>query len=102
MNKMGNHDRCDGVVLDFENPPCKGKEAIFFPEKGRQRRGIYNAARKICATCPYKDPCREYGIETRQQFGCWGGLSPDDIQTARKLRKEGTDYVYYGTNNAAG
>lgn len=44
----------------------------FFPEKGQRAEG----AQRVCARCPVKAICREYGIvNARELDGIWGGLS---------------------------
>lgn len=39
---------------------------------GQRRRR--NRAIKVCGTCPFKRPCREWAIETKQQ-GVYGGTT---------------------------
>jgi WhiB family redox-sensing transcriptional regulator len=43
----------------------------FFPSDGA---GV-EAARRICAACPVKEPCREYALANRIAQGVWGGTS---------------------------
>ncbi len=45
--------------------------ATFFPSDGV---GV-ERARKICATCPAKEPCLEYALTNRIDHGVWGGTS---------------------------
>lgn len=49
-----------------EHPP-----QVFFPTDGV---GV-EKARKICATCPVKEPCLEYAVKNRIEHGVWGGTS---------------------------
>ena len=51
--------------------------AVFFPSDGV---GV-EAARRICANCPVKEPCLEYALATREKEGVWGGF------TARERRR---------------
>lgn len=39
-------------------------------------------AKAVCAGCTVVEPCRDYALRTRQQFGVWGGL---DEQERRAL-----------------
>lgn len=32
-------------------------------------------AKRVCAACPVKEPCLEYALATRQEYGVWGGTS---------------------------
>lgn len=51
---------------------CKGMPAsIFFIERGENDR----PAKAICATCPVKEPCLEFALESGEQHGVWGGTS---------------------------
>jgi WhiB family transcriptional regulator, redox-sensing transcriptional regulator len=58
--------------------------ATFFPSDGV---GV-EVAKRICATCPVKEPCLEYALEARIDHGVWGGTS--ERQRRRLLRKRGS------------
>lgn len=59
---------CDGADLDwFFEPP------------------LYPKAKKLCAVCPERVPCLEYAMEANEQYGIWGGTSPE---MRRKLRTQ--------------
>lgn len=62
-----------------EQPP-----ATFFPSDGV---GV-EAARKVCATCPVKEPCLEYALEQRIDHGVWGGCSERERRRILKRRRE--------------
>lgn len=55
---------------------------IFFPERG----GPTVAARKVCAECTVKTECLEYAL-VYEEFGIWGGTSPDDRKRLRRERR---------------
>lgn len=57
--------------------------ATFFPSDGV---GV-EVAKRICATCPVKEPCLEYALDYRIDHGVWGGTS--ERQRRRILRKRG-------------
>jgi WhiB family redox-sensing transcriptional regulator len=42
------------------------------------------AAKAICATCPVQPECLRYAIETRQEYGIWGGTTEDERRGLRK------------------
>ena len=44
---------------------------VFFPTDGV---GV-EVARRICETCPVKEPCLEYAVSNRIEHGVWGGTS---------------------------
>ena len=51
----------------------------FFPELGASTR----EAKRICARCPVRSECLEYGLEHGEQFGIWGGLTPRELRQVR-------------------
>jgi WhiB family transcriptional regulator, redox-sensing transcriptional regulator len=62
--------------------------ATFFPSDGV---GV-EVARRICATCPVKDPCLEYALRNRIDHGVWGGASERErrrILRQRRLARAG-------------
>lgn len=65
---------------------CIGKTGLFFPEdavgSGRARTPGYDAARKICDSCPVKVECLDAGRHER--FGVWGGLSENERHPKRR------------------
>lgn len=75
-------------VPNFKNPPCAqiDPELFFYPETNS---GVdihnFKYAKQICSTCPYREPCAEYGLHNRV-YGVWGGLSENERDQIRKLR----------------
>ena len=61
-----------------ETPP-----AMFFPSDGV---GV-EAARRICATCPVKQPCLEYALRNRIDHGVWGGTSERERRRILRQRR---------------
>ncbi|HZU74181.1 MAG TPA: WhiB family transcriptional regulator [Acidimicrobiales bacterium] len=53
----------------------------FFPAGTRAIADEVAAAKAICAVCPVRDPCLEFAISTKQEFGVWGGT--DEVQRRR-------------------
>jgi WhiB family transcriptional regulator, redox-sensing transcriptional regulator len=52
----------------------------FFPEKGEPT----TAARRVCMACEVRAECLDYALRTGQQFGVWGGLSPQERRDMRR------------------
>jgi WhiB family transcriptional regulator, redox-sensing transcriptional regulator len=73
---------------------CKGKAELFFPAESV---GHLTPARKLCAECPVREPCFEYGLElvdhkkTRDAInrGIWGGYSTDELKDLIAGRNSG-------------
>ena len=83
------------LLPDSEPPPWRADAACrvdrsacdFFPGGDRgQTLAMTNAARKVCRGCPVKIDCLLYAIETRQEYGVWGGATePERKRLQRKL-----------------
>ncbi|WP_435124501.1 WhiB family transcriptional regulator [Actinacidiphila sp. bgisy144] len=57
---------------------CRGldpttAERLFFPAP--RARGDIAQAKRICATCPVKQACFDYALDTESRRGMWGGLT---------------------------
>ncbi len=61
-----------------DEPPSR-----FFPSDGV---GV-DVARRICATCPVKEPCLEYALDQRVDHGVWGGASERERRRILKRRR---------------
>lgn len=57
--------------------------AMFFPSDGV---GV-EIARRICATCPVKEPCLEHALAHRIDHGVWGGASERERRRILKRRR---------------
>jgi WhiB family transcriptional regulator, redox-sensing transcriptional regulator len=57
--------------------------ATFFPSDGV---GV-DVARRICASCPAKDPCLEHALSNRIDHGVWGGTSERERRRILKRRR---------------
>lgn len=53
---------------------------LWFPERGADQR----EAKRICATCPVRSECADYGLT--QRHGIWGGLSERERRRVRRTR----------------
>ena len=63
--------------------PCETVPDIYFPEDipdREVREKAIQTAKALCADCPVLDLCRDYALNTGQEFGIWGGLGPDEIR----------------------
>ena len=58
--------------------------ARFFPSDGV---GV-EIARRICATCPVKEPCLEYALAQRIDHGVWGGCSEGERRRIHTRRRQ--------------
>ena len=56
---------------------------LFFSDSASQIK----QAKAICRRCPVREECLSHALETREEFGVWGGLDRDE---RRRLRRRGT------------
>ena len=72
----------DAIKKARANPVCMETDPeLFFPETWVEARD----AKKLCSTCPVRTACLAYAIETNQQDGIWGGLTPEERRRLRGL-----------------
>ena len=55
---------------------------VFFPGRGESAE----AARRICAECPVRQPCLEFALSHAITHGIWGGLAERDRRVLRTRR----------------
>lgn len=49
---------------------------LFWPQgESAPARRQAEEAKAVCAKCPVRTQCLEWAVETRQDFGVWGGMS---------------------------
>jgi WhiB family redox-sensing transcriptional regulator len=60
------------------------KPTQFFPSDGL---GV-EAAQRICAACPAKEPCLEYALTNRIEHGVWGGASERERRRILRRRRQ--------------
>jgi hypothetical protein len=54
---------------------CKNADPLdFYPE----HPSGYAHALAICHSCPIEQDCLEWALNSRQSFGVWGGVTPDE------------------------
>lgn len=46
-----------------------------------------DVAERQCAGCPFYKECRDYAVTAQEEYGIWGGTTPD----MRKRLNNGTD-----------
>ena len=58
----------------------------FFPDKAAGSTSSIRA-RRICATCPIVDDCREYALVANISHGIFGNTTPRDRRRIRRERR---------------
>lgn len=71
--------------LDWEwqyEAACQGMPTdLFFysdRERGPRRRKREQYAKRICASCPVINQCREQSLRFAEPYGIWGGLTEEE------------------------
>ena len=68
-----------------DDAACRGLDVdVFFPATDEEA----GAAKAVCATCPVREECLEFALETRQDDGVWGGLTETERRRLRRRRRE--------------
>ncbi|MFJ8049858.1 WhiB family transcriptional regulator [Streptomyces luteogriseus] len=71
--------------LDWlEHAACAGMDPRAFFSIGNHARAQVNSARKVCATCPVREQCASWAIETGESNGVWGGMSQQELRKKRR------------------
>lgn len=75
-----------------EHAACLPYPAILFfgqddNETPAERRAREDQAKIVCETCGVRMECLEYALETKEQYGIWGGLT--EIERKAYQRAQG-------------
>ncbi len=71
-------------MVNFEDAACTEDDTdIFFPE-GTDVKGKTALAKAICASCPIAAACLQYALATNEEFGIWGGTTPEERKRGRR------------------
>lgn len=58
---------------------------LFFATDSRETRQTIEAAKRICQSCRVASVCLQYALDTKEEYGVWGG----------KTAKERKDFIAY-------
>lgn len=73
------------AYLDIACTPEDDLE-VFFPDKSAE---VYaKDAKRICNSCPHRDECLLWALETAQEDGVWGGKTARERRQMIKTRAE--------------
>lgn len=66
---------------------CKGQTRMMFPQ-GHKDATYIDEARKLCRSCPVKEPCLDYALEfpPADMHGVWAGLTPRQLAAEQRAR----------------
>ena len=78
MMEWQDHAAC----RDYDN-------VLFFGEEGEselEKQAREARAKAICQTCPVREPCLEFAMETNQKYGIWGGHTDKERASLKRRR----------------
>ena len=55
---------------------CEGYTEEFYCEQ--DDRMAITMAKFICASCPIQQICQDYALAAQEEYGIWGGLTPEE------------------------
>jgi len=59
--------------------PCRQAPDLYFPEVGDgMAASIAKMAKQACNTCEVVNQCKIYAIKHKEEYGIWGGTTPND------------------------
>ena len=68
-----------------EGAPCEGRDLLFFPEGHESiQKAATLEAKLICRGCQFRVMCGAYAIEAQEQYGIFGGTTPEERRAIRK------------------
>lgn len=68
----------------MEDAACKGRTKLFFApraERPQARERREAKARRLCASCPVLEPCREFARQNHE-YGYWAGENEEERHLA--------------------
>jgi WhiB family redox-sensing transcriptional regulator len=70
-------------VALLDDIACRGEDTrLFFPASDF---GI-GPAMAICGRCTHRAECLQWALDTKQNFGIWGGTTPEQRREMRRNR----------------
>jgi WhiB family redox-sensing transcriptional regulator len=72
----------------MEHARCAETDPETFYPVGSSRAADYEPAKTICARCDVRNDCLRYALDTNEEHGVWGGLTPDERYALRQRRAE--------------
>ena len=70
-------------------PAAHSNPELFFPigTAGRALAQIQRA-KAVCASCPARQRCLTFALDTHQEYGIWGGYDEDERRILHRQRRQ--------------
>lgn len=66
---------------------CRGMEDALFPDASEQKR-----ARVLCGGCPVKAECLAEALDSRTEWGVWGGMTERERRAVLRQHPDVTSW----------
>ena len=73
-----------------ESAACRFLETDLFFPIGKTGRAVeeIQRAKAVCASCPVRQPCLTFALDTHQGYGIWGGYDEDERRVMLRRRRK--------------
>lgn len=75
------------AIRDNDGVECEHLPDVFYPEDEpdmRTRAMGTEIAKSICQRCPIILQCGSFALQTKQEFGIWGGMTAPERQLFKR------------------
>lgn len=73
------------AIIDNDGVECRDFPDIFYPEgPDHVRKYDERTAKSICAACPVRELCLDYALVAKEEWGIFGGLTPQERRLLRR------------------
>jgi len=73
------------AIIENDGVECIDFPEIFYPEGPEHvRRYDERTAKSICNACPVRELCLDYALVAKEDFGIFGGLTPQERRLLRR------------------
>lgn len=72
-----------------QSAACRGHDPELFFPIGKTGLALAETqrAKALCAGCPVRPSCLAFALETRQEYGIWGGYDEDERRALYRQRR---------------
>lgn len=72
-----------------ESAACRYLETDLFFPIGKTGRAVeeIQRAKEVCASCPVRQSCLTFALDTHQGYGIWGGYDEDERRVMLRQRR---------------
>jgi len=73
-----------------ESAACRFLETDLFFPIGKTGLAVaeIQRAKAVCASCPVRQPCLTFALDTHQEYGIWGGYDEDERRVMLRQRRK--------------